>query len=81
MQTQMQMQMQRGWSFGWEAEMAGAVRQLLISMRVRFVCRSYRSQVDVMGATKADMGEFLWRAFVESGRTIHRAPPLCFQPK
>jgi hypothetical protein len=66
-----------------EVEIAEAVQQLPISMRVRFVCRSYLSQVDVMGATEADMGEFLWRAYVLRMRP-HNAPHdgcLCFQPK
>lgn len=43
-------------------------------MRVRFVCRSYLSQVDAKGATETDMGEFLWRAFVLVRKRPHNAP-------
>jgi len=41
------------------------------------VCRSYLSQVDVMGATEADMGEFLWRANILRMRP-HDAPHDAF---
>jgi len=61
-------------------EIAEAVQQLLVSMRVLsgwLVCRSYLSQVDVMGATEADMGEFLWRANILRMRP-HDAPHDAF---
>lgn len=42
-------------------------------MRARFVCRSYLSQGDAVGATETDMGRFLWRVFVLVRKRPHNA--------